>query len=248
MLLLISMQNRLAVPTWKHTTLPAERQTRARPVAGSQQFKDIFNAVRRKPIPQGGLFLDRTNLYQVEGQYNFSNHIKFVEVLAGGNWKQYVLNSEGTLFADKVGHPIKINEFGAYTQIGKEVVKDLLKLTFAGRYDKNENFKGRFTPRITAVVKPAQDHNIRLSFQTAYRFPSTQQQWIDLNAGTGRLLGANISLWEKYDLINNPGYDPATVPPMGTGLNKITYKEVSPESVTSFEVGYKSLIQKKAFD
>jgi outer membrane receptor protein involved in Fe transport len=232
-------------PDMEAHNLARKTADQGRPAAGSQQFRDIFNAVRRKPIPQGGLFLDRTDLYQVEGQYNFSNHIKFVEVLAGGNWKQYVLNSEGTLFADKVGQPIKINEFGAYTQIGKEVVKDLLKLTFAGRYDKNENFKGRFTPRITAVVKPAQDHNIRLSFQTAYRFPSTQQQWIDLNAGTGRLLGANISLWEKYDLINNPGYDPATVPPMGTGLNKITYKEVSPESVTSFEVGYKSLIQKK---
>ncbi|HEU4633421.1 MAG TPA: TonB-dependent receptor, partial [Flavisolibacter sp.] len=218
---------------------------KGRPVAGSQQFKDIFNAVRKKPIPYGGLFLDRTDLYQVEGQYNFSNHIKVAEVLVGGNWKQYVLNSQGTLFADKIGEPIKINEYGAYAQVGKEIVKDLLKLTASGRYDKNENFKGRFTPRITAVVKPAPDHNLRFSFQTAYRFPSTQQQWIDLNVGTGTLLGANKALWEKYDLIENPGYDPATVPPMGTGLNKITYKEVNPESVTTFEIGYKSLIQKK---
>jgi outer membrane receptor protein involved in Fe transport len=218
---------------------------RGRPQAGSEQFKNIFDAVRKKPIPTGGLFLDRTDLYQVEGQYNLSNTIKVAEVLFGGNWKQYVLNSEGTLFADKVGEPIKINEFGAYVQVAKEVVPDLLKLSASGRYDKNENFKGRFTPRITAVVKPAKDHNIRLSFQTAYRFPSTQQQWIDLNVGTGRLLGANRSLWEKYDLIENPGYDPATVPPMGTGMEKITYKEVSPESVTTFELGYKSLIQKK---
>jgi outer membrane receptor protein involved in Fe transport len=218
---------------------------KGRPAAGSQQFKNIFNAVRKQPIPYGGLFLDRTDLYQVEGQYNFSNVIKFAEVLAGGNWKQYVLNSQGTLFADKIGEPIKINEYGAYAQIGKEIIKDLLKLTASGRYDKNENFKGRFTPRITAVVKPAPDHNLRFSFQTAYRFPSTQQQWIDLNVGTGTLLGANKDLWEKYDLIENPGYDPATVPPMGTGMNKITYKEVSPESVTTFEAGYKSLIQKK---
>ena len=216
-----------------------------RPVAGSEAFRNIFDAVRKKPIPEGGLFLDKTDLYQVEGQYNLSNTIKFAEVLAGGNWKQYVLNSEGTLFADKVGQPIKINEYGAYAQIGKEIIKDLLKLTASGRYDKNENFKGRFTPRVTAVIKPAPDHNIRLSFQTAYRFPSTQQQWIDLDVGTGRLLGANRSLWEKYDLINNPGYDPSTVPPQGTGLEKISYKEVNPESVTSFEAGYKSLIQKK---
>ena len=181
----------------------------------------------------------------VEGQYNLTSAIKVVDVLVGGNWKQYKLNSQGTLFADKVGEPIIINEYGAYVQVGWDIVKDFLRLTGSGRYDKNENFEGRFTPRVTALVKVARDHNIRLSFQTAYRFPSTQQQWIDLQVGSGRLIGANKSLWEKYDLINNPGYDPATVPPSGTELVRIPYKEVSPESVTTFEIGYKSLIQKK---
>src|SRR5688572_2608068 len=216
-----------------------------RPAAGSQEFKTIFDAVRKKPIPEGGLFLDRTDLWMVEGQYNLTSAIKVVDVLVGGNWKQYKLNSQGTLFADKVGEPIIINEYGAYVQVIWDVVKDFLRLSGSGRYDKNENFEGRFTPRITALVKVARDHNIRLSYQTAYRFPSTQQQWIDLQVGSGRLIGANISLWEKYDLINNPGYNPATVPPNGTELERVPYKEVSPESVSTVEIGYKSLIQKK---
>lgn len=212
-----------------------------RPAAGSQQFKSLLNEVRKKPIPQGGLFLDRTDLWMTEGQYNFTDAIKFAEVLVGGNWKQYVLNSQGTLFADKPGQPIKINEVGAYIQVGKYIVKDIVKLTASGRYDKNENFKGRFTPRVTAVIKVAKDNNIRLSFQTAYRFPSTQQQWIDLDVGSGRLLGANRALWEKWDLIENPGYDPAT---LGTTPVRVTYKEVKPESVVSYEAGYKALITK----
>lgn len=212
---------------------------KGRPAAGSTQFRNLFDAVRSKPIPIGGKFLDRTDLWMVEGQYNFSSAIKIFELLVGGNWKQYVLNSEGTLFADKPGEPIKINEVGAYIQVGKEIVKDLLKLTASGRYDKNENFEGRFTPRVTALVKVARDHNIRLSFQTAYRFPSTQQQWIDLDVGTGRLLGANKSLWDKYELTNNPGYNPENL------SERVPYKEVKPESVTSFEAGYKSLIAKK---
>ena len=216
-----------------------------RPAAGSQEFKTLFDQVRQKPIPIGGLFLDKTDLWMTEGQYNFTDAVKVMEVLVGGNWKKYILNSEGTLFADKPGEPIKINEYGAYIQLGKEIVKDVFKLTAAGRYDKNQNFKGRFTPRVTAVIKPAKDHNIRLSYQTAYRFPSTQQQWINLDVGTGILIGANKSLWEMYDLINNPGYDPSTVPPQGTTLEKVTYKEVSPESVTSYEAGYKALIGKK---
>ncbi len=210
-----------------------------RPVAGSAQFRSIFDAVRSKPIPIGGKFLDRTDLWLAEGQYNFSSAVKVFDLLVGASWKQYVLNSEGTLFADKVGEPIKINEVGAYIQIGKEIIKDLLKLTAAGRYDKNENFEGRFTPRVTALVKVAKDHNVRLSFQTAYRFPSTQQQWIDLDVGTGRLIGANKSLWDKYELTNNNGYSPENL------SERVPYKEVKPESVTSFELGYKSLIAKK---
>ena len=210
-----------------------------RPVAGSPEFNRIFDSVRKVPIPQGGLFLDKSDLWMAEGQYNFTDVVRFAEVMIGGNWKQYVLNSEGTLFADTKGSPIKINELGAYIQVGKEVIPNVLRLTAAGRYDKNENFKGRFTPRLTAVLKPAQDHNIRLSFQTAYRFPSTQQQWIDLNVGTGRLLGANIALYEKYNLIDNPGYAPTP------GRERVPYKEAKPESVTSYEVGYKALFAKK---
>jgi outer membrane receptor protein involved in Fe transport len=210
-----------------------------RPTAGSPQFRRIFDSVRSLPIPQGGLFLDRSDLWMAEGQYNFSNVIRFAEILVGGNWKQYVLNSEGTLFADEKGAPITISEFGGYAQISKEVIANRLRLTASGRYDKNQNFAGRFTPRFTAVIKPGQDHNIRLSFQTAYRFPSTQQQWIDLDVGTGRLLGSNIALFRKWNLIDNPGYAP------DAQRTRIPYREVRPESVKSYEVGYKTLIAKK---
>lgn len=209
-----------------------------RPAPGSSQFHSLFDQVRKIPIPAGGLFLDKTDLWMAEGQYNLTDAVNNIaEVLVGGNFKQYVLNSEGTLFADKPGAPIKINEYGAYTQIGREIIKDVLKLTASGRYDKNENFKGRFTPRISAVIKAAKDHNIRVSFQTAYRFPSTQQQWIDLDVGTGRLIGANDFLWNKYDLINNPGYDPQS---LSGSPERIPYKQVKPESVTSYEIGYRS--------
>jgi outer membrane receptor protein involved in Fe transport len=212
-----------------------------RPAAGSTEFKQIFDKVRKIPIPQGGLFVDKTDLWMTEGQYNLSSAVNNVaEVLVGGNFKKYVLNSEGTLFADKKGDPIKINEYGAYAQIGRDVIKDVLKLTASGRYDKNENFEGRFTPRITAVIKPAKDHNIRLSFQTAYRFPSTQQQWIDLGVGAGRLIGSNDFLLNKYNLINNPGYDPQTL--STPSPQKVPYKKVKPETVNSYEIGYRTAV------
>ena len=214
-----------------------------RPVAGSDQFKSIYTAVRKRPIPLGGLFLDRSDLYMLEGQYNLTDVVKFAEVLVGGNWKEYVLNSQGTLFPDKVGEPIKIKEYGAYVQISKSLMEDKLKLTASGRFDKNENFDGRFTPRLGLVFKPAKDHNIRLSFQTAYRFPSTQQQWIDLDVGTGRLLGCNEVLWNKYNMTNNPVYAAESVASGSPVI--VPFIQVKPESVTSYEIGYKALIQKK---
>lgn len=214
-----------------------------RPEAGSQRFKQIYDSVRLKPIPQGGLLLDKSDLWMVEGQYNLTDAVKFAEVLVGANWKQYILNSEGTLFGDKPGSPIKINEYGAYTQISKSFLKEGLRLTASGRYDKNANFDGRFTPRITALIKPAKDQNIRLSFQTAYRFPSNQQQWIDLNTGNGRILGGVKDLWDKYNMTNNPVYSKESL--ATTKLQTVPFVAIKPESVTSYEVGYKSLIKKK---
>ncbi len=212
---------------------------KGRPVPGTPAFQKLWDETRTKPIPLGGLFLDRSDLYMVEGQYNLTDAIKVVEVLVGGNWKQYVLNSEGTLFADKPGEPIKINEVGAYVQVSKEIVKDVLKLTASGRYDKNETFSdAKFTPRFTALIKPAKDHNIRLSYQTADRFASTQQQWIDLDVVTGRLLGGVKFLWDKYNMTNNPVYDPTT-------MQVVPYVEFKPESVQSYEIGYKTLLNQK---
>ena len=84
-------------------------------------------------------------------------------------------------------------KFGGYLA---EVAKSFpwinkVKITASGRYDKTENFDGRFTPRATSLIRVAKNSNIRLSYQTAYRFPSTQQ-WIDLLVGGSlQLIGGN---------------------------------------------------------
>ena len=123
-----------------------------------------------------------------EGQYNFSDKIKFAEVIIGANAKKYILDSKGTLFIDTL-EAIKINELGAYAQVTKKLFSDKLTLGVSGRYDKNENFKGKFTPRVTALLNVAEGHNLRFSYQTAYKFPTTQQQWIRLDVGNVILLG-----------------------------------------------------------
>ena len=217
-----------------------------RPKAGSADFKATFDQVRSKPIPQGGLFLDRTNMYQTEGQYNFSDYIKFAEVIVGASWRQYVLNSQGTLFADSAGR-IKTNEYGAYAQVSKKLFNDVLKLTASGRYDKNENFVGKFTPRFSAVVTVAKDNYIRASYQNAYRFPSNQNQWINLNTGSYTLIGGLPELRSFYHFDTQPVYTYASVAAYQQSGNPADLKQANfgtfkPETAHSWELGYKGVI------
>ena len=210
-----------------------------RPAPGSPQFKEGFDKIRSIPIGQGGgLFVDRTDLYMYEGQYNLSHLTsEFADILVGANYKKYILNSQGTLFADG-GGTIPIDEYGGYIQATRNLFDDFIKLTVSGRYDKNQNFEGRFTPRATALFRVARDNNIRVSFQTAYRFPSTQQQWIDLDVGSStRLLGGVPYFEEKYNLNTNT-YLLSDLP---GGKEPFTITPFKPESVSTFELGYKGL-------
>ncbi len=210
-----------------------------RPAGGSSEFTHLFDSVRNRPISQGGgLFLEKSQLWMTEGQYDFSNKIKFADIIVGANWKKYILDSDGSLFIDKPNDPITFSELGAYAQASKKFFDTRLVLSFAGRYDKNEDFKAHFTPRATALVKLAKDNNLRLSYQTAYRFPSTQQKYIRLNVGDYILLGGLPWIMDSMNAKTNPVVDISTGQPF-------VYKELKPESCSSFEFGYKGLINKR---
>ena len=213
-----------------------------RPAAGSAQFKQIFDKVRSIPISKGGgLFVDKTDLYVVEGQYNLKS-TEFADIVIGGNYKRYSLNSEGTLFADSAGK-IGINEVGGYIQATRSLLNDRLKFIVSGRFDKSQNFDGKFTPRVSAVIKVAPDNNIRLSYQTAYRFPSTQQQWINLRVGGGtRLLGGLVDFQDFYKFGGNKIYTLDTTKIFAGILQERRFPKFKAESVESFELGYKGLL------
>ena len=146
--------------------------------------------------------------------------------------------------------------------MGKKLFNDKFKLTLAGRYDKSTNFEGRFTPRVTGVLTVAQNNNIRASYQTGYRNPTTQNQYIDLSVlgGQTRLIGGLPRGIQKYKLDVNPGvlrkdYNAylasVAASPTATGdaslLVPYTFdpKGLRPESVESYELGYKGLINTK---
>lgn len=222
---------------------------------GTPEFDAAFNTSVKTPISKGGSqFADKSDLYELEGQWNLSNYIKVLEVLVGGDYRMYHLNSGGTIFADIDG-PIDISEYGAYIQLQKSFFKDVLKLTASGRYDKNENFKGRFTPRITGLIKVAKDNNIRLSYQQAYRFPNNQDQYINLQSPGSILIGGLPLFKELYHFDTNPVYTAQSVlayratvaagTPNPTVLKVAPFIPPTPESMESFELGYRGVIAEK---
>ncbi|GHB85434.1 carboxypeptidase-like regulatory domain-containing protein [Persicitalea jodogahamensis] len=175
------------------------------PAPGSEAFAASLDKWRSTPISQGGSnFTDKTNLYHAEGLYNFKNQIKVVDLLVGANVRQYQLRSNGTLFADtKDGRngTIGITEYGAFAQASKSVFQDHLKLTGSLRYDKNQNFDGQFTPRMSAVTTFG-NNNIRLSYQSGFRIPTTQNQYIDLQTPNAILIGGLPEFNQRYNLGN----------------------------------------------
>jgi outer membrane receptor for ferrienterochelin and colicin len=209
---------------------------------------ELFKVIAGIPISQGGgKFLDKSSLNVIEAQYNLTDLLGLekynASLLVGGSIKGYVLNSQGTLFADTTRR-IWINENGTYAQFSKRYFGDILKLSVSGRYDKNDNFAGRFTPRFSAVVKIAEDNNLRVSYQEAYRFPTTQNQWINLLVGGGtRLMGGLPQLRNYYNFSTNPAYSLSSV--LAGAPVQQQFGEFKPESMNSFEIGYKTLINKK---
>jgi hypothetical protein len=227
----------------------------ALPLPGTEEFDFYLNDLRGKPFNENGsMVVDHSSIYHVEGMYNFTHLIRAFEFLIGISNRTYIIDSQGTVFFDEAGDAISVNQFGSFMQLGKAFLRDRIKLTASARYDKNEKFKGKFTPRFSVVysLDPDMEHNLRASYQTAFRFPSVSDQWTDFDAGVFHTLGGLPELHQKY------GLDPGPVYPM-SGPNPITDVPVTengpfiiptfgPESVRAVELGYKGLyFNKKLF-
>ena len=223
-------------------------------------FDQLYDSLRAVPISEGGAkFLDRTSLWHYEGMYNLSDQIKFAEVIVGANYRRYALESEGTLFAlQDNGDEFTIDEWGAYLQASKKLLDENLDLTGSVRYDKNENFSGQFSPRVSAVYTLLDNHNFRASFQRGFRIPTTQDQFIDLDVVTRRLVGSNPVLVDRYNFESNQVYstnsviaarqafqDNGNVGAAVDQLDEVTFGEFTTEKVNTFEIGYKGVLAEK---
>ena len=246
---------------------------------GSAGFKSAFDKVTNEAsVLSGSKLVDNSRIYHSDANYNFKDMIKFAEIQVGGSYRAYQLNSSGRIYTDADG-PINYNEYGAYTQLTKKLMDDRLKFTGSIRYDKSKNFEGNYSPRVSLVYSAGESrkHNFRASFQTGFRNPSTQDQYIGFNVGSAILLGSapdNLTRYKETLPIStatgqffaggtsvnitglnayNNSYTAASVGALtATGnpalLKKTNLAFVKPEEVKAIELGYRSFIQDMSVD
>jgi len=234
------------------------------PKPGSPVFNELFDKITSDgDLSTGSKFIDRTQMIVGEGNYNFARLLDDKwDLQIGGSVRQYSLNSEGTIFTDYDG-PIKYSEYGAYVQAIKKVMDDRLKFQASIRYDKNEFFDGNFSPRasITFAVDEARNHNLRTSYQTGFRYPTTQDLFIGLDSGQGILVGsapANLDrdlpgtdltgrkvYGDSYSLSSVQAFQATGNPAL---LESIQTDLVQPERIQSFDLGYRGIFGKIYID
>ncbi len=122
--------------------------------------------------------------------------------------------SNGTIFDEApvdANNPKRlfINQYGAYVQVSKTLAEKL-KLTGSLRIDKSDNFDAHLTPRVSAVYTVNQNHNFRASFQTGFRNPDSQAQYIFFNNPTGIILGGVPSIASRYGIYNGGAWTQAS--------------------------------------
>ena len=243
--------------------------------AGSPLFKAAFDQVTAEAsVLSGSKLVDNSIIYHSDANYNLKDIVKIAEVQVGGSFRQYELNSHGRIYTDAKS-PIFYNEYGAYTQITKKLLEDRLKFTGSVRYDKSKNFDGNVSPRVSLVYSAGANkkHNFRASYQTGFRNPSTQDQYIGFNVGSAVLLGSapdNLTRYTETLDISSIGQGYTGIP-ASTNINgaiaynnsftavsvatgnpslfkKTVLNYVKPEEVKAIELGYRSFFGKTSID
>jgi len=244
------------------------------PARGTKEYNDAIQTIKgtlfqhsdpSKGILGGASFTDKSRLFHTEATYDFTSLLNDkLGILVGANHRMYSLYTNGTVFNEDpestgTNERIKINEYGAFTQLTKKFIDDRLRISASVRYDKNENFKGIVSPRVAVVgtMGNNRQHNLRASFQTGFRNPDTQAQFIYFPASTILMGGAKKNA-ERYGVYEGGAYTASSFTkfqgsvlqgaPDPSLLEELNMPYIKPEKLSSVEVGYKAVVKNLYID
>ena len=156
------------------------------------------------------------------------------------------------------GNNVYYKKFGGFAQVTKTFFKEKLKLFGSLRYDYNPEFDPKFTPRLAAVYTVNQRHNFRFTYQQGYRFPALFEALSYVNNGRVKRVGSLSYINEGLGYLDN-SYTQASVVNFNAAVSAAGNTDAAalanrdqlqwanlpkarPERITSFEVGYKSVL------
>ena len=212
---------------------------------GSPEFDSAFQSITRRSIADSGSrYIDRSALYHAQGEYRF-NIDSVIDFTVGGNLRLYRPNSEGTIFSDTAGRRIRNSEYGVYAGAEKRFLDDKLKVNLSARLDKNVNFPYLFSPAASAVWQPLRDQFFRVSFSSAIRNPTLQDQYLNLFVGRALLTG-NIGGFDDLVTVSSlvSSLDNSQV---FDSLDFFDVAPVRPERVRTFEGGYRGTLGRRVY-
>jgi iron complex outermembrane receptor protein len=238
-----------------------------RPEPGTPEFQQAFNEINRNyyRIQGGAGFYDRSSFYHSELQYDFSKYTsRIADLLIGGNLRLYHIKTNGTLFVD-YGGPFWVHEYGGFLQANRWLWNRRVRLLGSIRYDKSQYMPGRFTPRLATLFLWGKErqNSIRLSYQTGFRLPTLQDQFIALDIGFNEItLGGTSRARSAYGL-DRWAYTPQSVSAYQSAaqnvspndsatlaslaqqyLVKVPLEFVRPEYIQNYEIGTRFLLLK----
>jgi len=232
--------------------------------AGTPEFDQaIANATTGALLTTNTGFLgariqDVSEVYTFEANYDFEDKWDFANLIVGGLYRGFNLDTEGTLYTDYFD-PITWNEFGVYAQMQKDLMNDDLSLTASMRYDKQSVMDdANVTPRIGLLYKLNDNSNIRVSAQVGYRNPTNQDKFIGVYNFEETLLGTTPDNIDRFgsdplrgQLLENDGIAQFTgADVFANALNKSIWDNqgeataenvdyVEAEKVVSYDIGYR---------
>ena len=213
----------------------------------------------------GALIKDISEVSTFEANYDFEDKISFANLIVGGLYRSFNLDTDGTLYTD-YDDPIEYNEYGLFAQMQKDLFDDSVSLTASMRYDKQSVMEdANVTPRLGLLFKLSEKSNIRLSGQLGFRNPTNQDKFIGLYNGAELLLGTTEDNIDRFnqtlggttldldgdgtaetpvafnwtgDWVFNNAFNKSAFDNSGTLIaEELDYVEA--EKVTSYDVGYR---------
>lgn len=182
-------------------------------------------------------------LWAAEVQNNFSigelmdsdaGPLAGTEVVWGVQYRTDIVSSDEEWLTDRLtGEDVSNTTWGVYAQTRTPLIDETLDLLLAARYDDHDNYEAQFSPKAGLIYSPAANHAIRATYNRAFKSPTILQTnfWIPDFVPFVGVFG------------NTEGF---TVRDDG-GTEVATYDPLVPEENTTFELGYKGVINQKLF-